>query len=573
MLTSEKTNPVVLDCFLYENYGKLPLPKFVDKNKIIGLIPTPKMREVSSFRLAFVIKNLPFLIESFEYEDLVMLLRYVLHKCIYAKSLENPQTIADYCLLLFHNTMFYESIPIQKAFKDVINNLIPSSKMEISPKLQIRCSILASMPIQFLNDDNISYLIFRILFNSCKNQEKMKLTFNASELFSKFNLVDALCNIALNIKQSTVKHHIKSLILNCPLDATPKLLPILFRKLDELPSFQITNPYQVIAICDYYISKSEEPKFEETLFPENLDAFCAQVKAGHKKTIDSIKNIEINSNNISQIISSLPSLEGFTIDFIPHLIDIVNETKTIEPKVISKFSTKLKKSQLIYFLDISNPEIYPSILSKIYLTKEEFEKFESYIIKAIKAVKLQSYKSICKLPITKYYNNDILQYIYMNLITFMSNPLSLEEICTILYCLNQILINCKKEVSNQIIIIIELIRKISSLFMKSVLTQNPTFKQLRLMTKLFLSLSKLSNSSNLQYLIACFVSNLSINQIDDDFDQMKRRTLQASVFPLIARCTKEQIGEISTALHESHRQVFQNLYNRYTEEAQYKGKV
>lgn len=401
----------------------------------------------------------------------------------------------------------------------------------------------------------------------------MYLLFNASEVFSKFNIVDALCNIVLNIKPSTVKHHIKSLISNCPLDATSKLLPILFSKLDELPTFEITNPHQVIAICDYYISKSEELNFSDTMFPENLDALCAQIKANHRKTINSLESIELNSDNISPIITSLPSLDGFSDDFITHLITKLNETPGIEPKVISKFSSQLQKPHLIHFLDISPPSLYPSILSKLYLTKEEFDGFESYILKAINSSPLSSYRSLCTLPITKYYTQRVLQCLYMHFTTHMTSPLTLSELCTIIYCMNQLLITCKKEASSQLLIVIELIRKLSSLFLRCVLTETPTYKQLRLLTKLFLSLSKFPSPDNFQYLIACFVSHLSINQIDDDFEQMKRRTLQSSIFPLIARCSKDQIGEISTALHESHRQVFQNLYTRFTSEAQYKGKV
>ena len=208
------------------------------------------------------------------------------------------------------------------------------------------------------------------------------------------------------------------------------------------------------------------------------------------------------------------------------------------------------------------------------VSQDDFEQFSKYILKMIEnAPTLENYKQICSFPISKYYNEDILQSIIQKLIMFTTNPLEIDDTCLIANCVSLLLLNCRKEASKQSLLILEVSRKVSSLFMRAITSKSPNYRQLRHVSKMFVGISKSLSADNFQYLVASFVSNFSIYQIDEGFDHMKMRVLQAAVFPLLDRCNKEQIGEVSTALHDSHKQIFQQMYNRYVEEAQYKGKV
>ena len=89
---------------------------------------------------------------------------------------------------------------------------------------------------------------------------------------------------------------------------------------------------------------------------------------------------------------------------------------------------------------------------------------------------------------------------------------------------------------------------------------------------MFSAVSKVAYQDQLQYLIASFVSHLTLYKPDEK-EHLKMRSLQTSVFPLFNRCSREQLNEVSASLHDSHREVFRQLSERWTNEAQYKGKV
>ncbi|OHS96542.1 hypothetical protein TRFO_09941 [Tritrichomonas foetus] len=605
------THPVILECFLYENYGNISIASsqptngklLPNKSLVVPSIPAPLMESPEVYRICFIIQNLPFLAPCLQKEDLIFLLQYIFKKSLYAQNLENPTIIADYCLALLHNTMFYESWEIRSVFTEAILPLLPKGHMkvqqQITPKLQMRCAIISSMPSEFLSVQ-LSTAAFVGLFISSEGQPTMQLMAHTNELFSNMNvsLVDCICNCAENISKTSIKHNIDRIFSNCSDDSIEKLIPILLEKLENtFPSAPITKPLQLVALCEFCYEKKIPLPFEETLFENDLHSFCSQLRIGHQNTfslllestispqdapfivtaLNDYGNLNLNSQSNNQSHNSSGSFNNLPDAFLKHLIEILAQNDNVfDTKVISQFSSKLSTKLILHFLEVAPLIYYPHIFAQLSMKKDEFAPFGKYIKKILSSSPpIPVIKSLCSIRISHNYDTDIVTKLLLLIADETNktqNVQNIQNVCLLCNCMVQLINNCNKELSRQTTYVIEIVRKLSSIFAKSISLENPSYRHLKQLAKLFSAVAKATYTDHLQYLIASFVSHITLYQPREE-EQLKMKSLQTAVFPLFTRCTKDQLNEVSTALHDSHREIFKQLSERWTNEAQFRGKV
>ena len=622
IVTDITTHPVILECFLQENYGTISLQyPFPNKFSIAPKIPSPYMKNAEIYRFSFIIQNLPIIAANIAQEDMINLIQYIFKKSLYANSLDNPETLADYCLILLHNTLFYESFEIKDIFSTAVLPLLPSghfrSNQVITPKLQLRSALIAILPPEFLTEQ-VSAAAFMGLFVSSENNDKMSLASSANEIFADFNegLVSCICNVAENLPLSSVKHNINRIFSNCSKDSIESLIPIFLNKIQEnkendfsnksvikLPTAPIENPSQLIAICNFCYENKFPLPFDDSKFPDDLISICAQIRVGHPNTISMLVKTEISPNDSPLIISALNDfgkLSELPEQFLQRLIDSfvqneeiyhkISSTKmndellrkkpneynnvfTFNSKILSQFVSKLPIKLILYFLDTAPVEYYPHIFSNLNIKKDEFAPFENYLKKLLMASPpIPIIKLICSIRLSHNYNNDITTRLLLLITKETNKPQNLNCICLLCNCMVQLINNCGKELAKQPVYVIEIVRKLSILFAKSISLEQPTYRNLKQISKLYASVAKGAYAEYLQYLIASFVSHLTLYKPDES-ENLKMRSLQTAIFPLFSRCSKDQLNEISAALHDSHREVFKQLSERWTNEAQYRGKV
>lgn len=634
------THPVILDCFLCENYGMIEfsdnrrIEEIVQKEDKVPEIPSPYMNDKDAliYRISFIIRNLPNLAQSIEMDKLVEIISFVISNSIFATNLSEPETIADYCLNLIYNSAFYESKEVRVAFMIASLPLLPTHHMSqlephcISIDQFYRCAIIAALPSEFLAQ-KVTTAAFVGLFVTFEENETMtlsdefvselKLSDVFEELYKPETLVNCICNSAENISATFVKHNLTRIFSNCTNDSAIRLIPILLERLlpneknsnegFEFPDLQIERPMQLISICNFCYDFDFPLPFEETLFEDDLESFCAQLRVGHPSAISYLLEIkEIEPHDALMIVTALNDMKNknedenlnlldsqFPPDFLKFLIDslVSNDEEESVDRVVTQFCSKLSIDLILYFLNVAPIFYYPSIFSAVNINKDEFDRFEPFIERLLRPEKNAKDKKTIEIPILKKMCSIRLSHIYSTAIVSrllflitsetiqmslkMSNNVGyncLNEICLLCQSVVQIINNCNRELSKQSTNTIEIVRKISSLFSRAIAKESPSYKQLKQFAKMFSAVSKVAYQDQLQYLIASFVSHLTLYKPDEK-EHLKMRSLQTSVFPLFNRCSREQLNEVSASLHDSHREVFRQLSERWTNEAQYKGKV
>lgn len=627
------THPIILECFLCENYGMIEfkddqeIDKIIDKNDQVPEIPSPYMKNENStiYRFAFIIKNLSFFGQSITIEKLTEIISFVISNSIFASNLENPNTIADYCLNLIYNSAFYESNEIRTAFINAAIPLLPSHHLNsLEPHSAsiyqfYHSVIISALPSEFLTQ-KVSTAAFVGLFLTFEGNEKMELPSESiselklspvfDEIYNSETLVNCICNAAENMSKTFVKHNLIRIFSNCTDDSAIRLIPILFdylitdgsNKQFEFPDIEINRPSQLISVCDFCYEHDIPLPFEYTLFDNDFESFCAQLRIGHSSTISLLlESKEFEPKESQMIIMALNDIKNkneedyfldskFPQELIKHLIDsmVRNEKDFVDRRVVSQFCSRLSINSVLYFLDSAPLFYYPWIFSALNITREEFTQFEKFIIKLLRPekhsenIEIKILKEMCSIKLSHIYSTTIVSRLLF-LITSENIRISkslnnnidcscLPEICLLCQTVVQLINNCNKEISKKSINTIEIVRKISSLFCHAISKESPSYKQLKQFAKMFAAVAKVAFQDQLPDLIASFVSHLTLYKPDDK-EQLKMKSLQTSVFPLFNRCSKEQLNKVLASLHDSHKEVFKKLNERWTNEAQYKGKV
>lgn len=628
------THPIILDCFLYENYGMIefqddqPFQKVLNTFDQVPLIPSPYMSVEESliYRNGFVIKNLPNVADSISSQKLIEILSFVISNAIFASSLESPMTIADYCLSLLHNSSFYESESIRNAFAVAALPLLPSHHLSaIQPQsIQIetlyRCAIVCSLPLEFLYQ-KVSTAAFVGIFTSFEGRDTMevdqnsKKKFNLSQVFADFNesdtFVKCIVNISENVSKTFVRHNFERIFAGCTNDSAIEMIPILLEKLllpedgqfdgqsVTFPSLTINRPSQLISLCNFFSEHKLRLPFEETLFPDDLSSFCAQLRAGQKSTITILlEQTELRPEVSLQIVSSLISMNEdggvtFSSDFLKRLINslVQNSEDSIDKRSITTFCGKLTNELIQYFLDNCPLFYYPAVFTSLNMKKEDFQYIEKYVLRFLRGddrkikrqLDLNDIKLMCSIRLSRNYTVKVVNNLFY-VITSEANMINigidnkskihfLRDVCLLIQSVTQMINNCNRVMSKEVTSTIEIVRKMSSLFHRAINNESPSYKQLKTVSKMFAAVAKVAYNEELHYLIASFVSHLTLYQPDGADGEQKMRSLQTAIFPLFTKCSREQMNEISASLHESHREIFRQITERWTKEAQYKGKV
>jgi hypothetical protein len=573
MLTDIEQNPVVLHCFIHENYGRITLGEFPSKNARPDPLPWPGMADRLTFRLWFIIRNLPSLADSIDESDLVRLLQFVVKKAIYSTSVTQPATLADECLFVLNNSEFYESRAIRGAFPMAALPLMAgrhfTTKLVISPKMYLRSLLIGSMPAEFLLTP-VALSSFIGLFLAFEQQLVVE-----APAWQGFSAVDAMSNILPRLPRSSLAHNFSKLFESLPDEAIAKIMPIVFSMLGKIPPATFSRVSQVVAVADYCWRAKCPLPFEALLFADDITAFCAQLKTGFPLAIDFLLTATMAPSDIVPIVSALTQIpsncfDRFTPEFMSHLIDMVVANDSALPS-IPTFAAQLPMPILLLFLQKAPLSLYPAILQLRTFSKEEFNAHISPFVERL----LTSYppatvaRAICEFRFTRWYSSAIVQRIALLVIYHSQKVDSIGDVTLLASCTVQLMTNCSSELMRWTVVAHELVRKLSHSFAKRASSEPPTHKQLRTIAKMYAAVSKVSHGELLHYLIASFVSHVAIMQLDEG----RMKVFQGAAMPVFGKCSKSQLGEVSMALHDAHRQIFQQLYAKWQAEMRFTGKV
>lgn len=618
-VTDAESHPVILECFLYENYGQVQFPEnhllycLDNENELIPTIPSPYMNNSLLYRDAFIIKNIAKLALSIDTDHLADILNFIFKMILKARNMRNPSIIADYCLLSIHYASFYESEEIRNVFQVATLPLLPKAHLsssraansDLSLEMVLLCAIISSLPSEFLTS-KVSTAAFVGLFLATENHESMKIDFeNLPPVFEEFNktetLINCICLNAENLSIVFIQHNLNRIFSGCTVDSAIRLIPILLERysgseLIKFPDLRIERPSQLIGVCDFCYEHQCPLPFDETLFADYLPAFCAQLRIGHPSTISLLlQQTEILPSQAPSIISALSDIRNtqcqFSSDFLQLLIMALLQNEEIDcegkidKRVISQFCTKLSLDLIYFFLDQAPLFYYPSILTSVMIKNEEqFEPFKKYFDTILKPtenedkqivfndIPISILKTLCSIRMCHYYDQSIMSRLLFLIADKTNHKLNLVDACLLCNCVVLLLNNNNRELSKISPSVIEVVRKLSSLFTRSIAKEKPTYKNLKHFSKLLNAVAKAVYSDQIQYLLASFVVDTT-NYNPSNEDQAKMKVLQAASFPLFSKCSKDQLNEIKASLHDSHREIFEQLGKKWQEEAQYKGKV
>lgn len=264
-------------------------------------------------------------------------------------------------------------------------------------------------------------------------------------------------------------------------------------------------------------------------------------------------------------------------DVYVRLINLIVEVEGFDLQTIVPFAMKLPEDLLVYFLEQAPVTFYPYILQQARVSQEQFQSSVSnYILELVRSTPPASIiKSVCTFKFAKFYDETIIESIILVILTHAHTAKELDDIAILCGCIVQLTTNCARECNRfASTLLLELSRKLSSLFAKRVSVESPTYRHLRAISKMYAAVSKTAGADYLQYFIASFVSHIAQVHLGKSAeDQIKMRLLQSASFPMFDRCSKKQLSEVSVGLHDSHRQIFRQLHERWVDESQYRGKV
>jgi hypothetical protein len=384
-----------------------------------------------------------------------------------------------------------------------------------------------------------------------------------------------MANVVRRLLVASIKHNFTRLFVGLPDEAIKKLFPIIFEMMASVPDVTFSKVSQVVAVGEYCWAEKQPLPFAELQFPDNMDAFCAQLQTGFRPAIDFLLTATIASPDVPPIVRALTRMpkESFCSlppDFVSTLIDGIVATDA-STSAIPAFAANLPLPLLVTFLERAPLPLYPSILSARKFQKDEFDARIAPFVEALVASHppLATTRVICAFKFGRFYAKALIDRVILLLIRHSHRAGGIADLCVLSGCVVQLMANCARELMRAPALALELARKLSHAFARRASQQPPTPKQLRALAKLYDCVVKAGGEDLLHYLLASFVSHVAAAQLDPG----RMRALQAAALPLFARCTRRQLAEVSAALHDAQRQIFQQLYTRWETEARFKGKV
>ena len=603
--------------------------KKVSRTVTVPRVPTPSMDSLSAYRLAFIIEHLPELTHCFHDDSLTSIVRYILTRCSAATSLQNPETIADYSLRLLHNTNFYESPRIKKAFHSASLGLLLSDDTERNNK-NILAMIISAMPTEFLQSpeeflpqteeekatydyasNDVALVVYNILIQSFGQTHQ----FDVGDLFQESieQVPKMIFNLAQSLPVEYVKNNIDALYSAAPNELISQLLPLLlYRSQTYITDLSHLTKEAILGLCEYSVQMGQPLPYTELLMKEDIDCVCAQAKAGLTEASTYLLNsVMFNYKNAPQIMDALsyvsnietmckslkkkigmlmrslteklkqPKSEESEEDKeiaskLPPLSDIVRHFARVLPKIESDYYEVTNPDLALELIKYSSPDLAIAILGGVICDASSYAAYEETIKKLINLeIPPKQLLLFTSIRMTRFYLEEVIERIFYLVVDYVNRCKTLDDVCLLCHIITNVYTNSRKA-SKVSVLAVESVRHISSIYFRFMQQQQavePTFKQLKALSKMYAAASRNLRSEFQHYLIASFVSNIcSVHQLSQ-WITTKQKMLQNCIFPLFQKAEKDQLSEISIALHETHRQQFQILYQRWQKEAQYTGKV
>jgi hypothetical protein len=442
------------------------------------------------------------------------------------------------------------------------------SKTPITPKRYWRCLLVGAMPPEFLPSP-VALCAFVGLFLAFEQGLVVE-----TPVWQGFSAVDAMANIVRRLPIASITHNFDRLFVSLPDDAITRIFPIIFSMMSQVPATTFSKVCQVVAVSEYCWAEKQALPFEELQFADNMDAFCAQLQTGFRPAIDFLLTATIGDHDVPPIVHALTRMPradfcSLPSEFVSSLIDAIVATDSAIA-AIPAFAAQLPVPLVVTFLEKAPLPLYPAILSTLKFSKDDFDAKVSPFVETLVASypTLPVTRTICGFKFGRFYPKPLVDRILLLLIRHSHRADTIPDICTLSNCVVQLMKTCTRELMRAPTLLLELVRKLSHSFSRHAAQQPPTPKQLRALAKLYECVVK-ANGDLLHYLIASFVSHIATAQLDEG----RMRAFQGAALPLFARCTRRQLAEVSAALHDAQRQIFQQLYARWEAEARFKGKV
>lgn len=605
-------HPISLFCYLMQNHElfeseKLEVPnclpqkhgkitEFVYENTV-SLVPTPNMADKDYYRLLFIIQNLYELAVCFEESDLLKILRFVVKASLFCQNLQQPKTIADYCMRLFSNSYFYENSVLKKIFHLAAHELLSSKTHQTKI---FTAMLISSMPNEFVSvvqtddEQNIDFSIAVESFEVLVEYAENGLDGFENTLFEEISkdVCKMISQLVISFPYDFVKENIKTIIDRIPLKIHKTAIPTLLYTLGEIPSDLDFNSLQketIIGICNYCFQNGIKTPFEAVLFENDIECVCEQTKSQSPHAATYILNkVTYNKTNIKMILEALCYVQNLSeltknfekkLDRIfeicykddndPGAENVTNLVRALPRKEIEEFMVT-DPDLIIRILEKSPFKGKIAILSGVYCNKKVYKDYYKKYIKEIvnNSNDLETIKALINTRVARFYNLKIIESIFFDILTLSKSTKNINDVCNLMSAVTDLFTNARKcarvhVVSN------ECVRKLMSLFFKYLSNTNPTYKHLKTFSKFMATSARIIRPDFQHYIISTFVSLIS----NISMENTKQKMMQNSIYPVFQRVGMDQLSEVSIGLHETHRQQFQILFKRWQEESQYTGKV
>ena len=451
--------------------------------------------------------------------------------------------------------------------------------------------------------------------------------FEIGDLFKEAaqQIPQMILNLAQSLPVDYVKSNIDELYSTAPNDIISQLLPLLlYRSQTYITDLSHLTKEAILGLCEYAVQTEQQLPYKELLMKDDLDCVCAEAKAGLLEAQSYLLNaLMFNYKNAPKVMDALSYVSGidklckslkkkigmlmrsltdkpkqgdsdivedneeeiendhdqqtmFYITKLPPLNDIVKNFAHVLPQIKSEYYDVTNPDYVLELLKFATNELQISIFGGIIADASSYESYEETIKQLINSnLTPKQLIQFTSIRMTRFYSDDIIERIFYLVVEYLNDCTTLDDVCIIARIVTNVYINSRRA-SKIPVLAVESVRHVSSVyfrFMQQQQSLEPSFKQLKALSKLYSAASRNLRSDFQHYFIASFVSNIcSVNQLSH-WSSTKQKMLQNCIFPVFQKVEKDQLAEISIALHETHRQQFQILYQRWQKEAQYTGKV
>jgi hypothetical protein len=275
---------------------------------------------------------------------------------------------------------------------------------------------------------------------------------------------------------------------------------------------------------------------------------------------------------IGFLIQNLTEIETFISE---DLYETVMNFTAVMPLIDSANLQITDTTIALELLEKASPTLQIAIFAGLAVDFEHFSIYEEKIEKLLFTdMSKEKFNTFTSLHILRFFSIPLTEKLFYKIIIFCSTQTNdLNDISLLCHCISNIFTNTRNASKVTTVISIECIRLVSGNFFKIIVNEEPTFKHLKSLSKMYTQSARILYPENQHYLISSFVSNICSVKPIEKWNQTKQKMLQNAIFPLFQKVSKEQCSEVSIGLHETHRQQFQILYDRWQKEARFMGKV